>query len=432
MFETLVNAFKVKDIRNKILITIAFVMLYRLGCFVPVPGINTATFKSAISGNSFLGIMSAVSGGSLQYGTLFAMGIGPYITSSIIMQLLAIAIPALERLSKAGEEGRKKISQITRYVTLGLAVIQSAAILYAAGANGINNIFGEGLEWLVYISVIIIFCSGTALTMWIGERITEKGIGNGITLLIFAGILATASTAILGQFSAIFTGNLSALWALIGFLIACVIIFGCIVLVDLAERKIPVQYAKQVKGRKMYGGQSTSIPIKVNSSGVLPLIFAFSIITFPDILMGFFWPGSKAQIWYKMWLGMGGYLYPLLLALLILFFAYFYASIQFNPDDVAKNIQQYGGFIPGIRPGKQTGDHLRKISSKITLFGAIYLAIVALVPTYIFTFIGGASGAGLVGAFSTTGLLIVVSASLEFNNQIEQQLMMRSYKGFLK
>ncbi len=434
MFETLKNAFKVKEIRRKIFITIGFILLYRVGCFVPVPGIAADTFQSTIEGNDFLGIMSAVSGGSLSQGTLFAMGIGPYINASIIIQLLCIGIPALERLSKSGEEGRKKISQITRYVTLGLAIIQSVAILISVGSSGIDStLFGENLKWLTYTCIVIIFCAGSALTMWIGERITEFGIGNGITLLIFVGILATAGQSILTQFSQIFAGDLGALIALIVFLIAVLVIFGCIVTVDMAQRKIPVQYAKQVKGRKMYGGQSTFIPIKVNGSGVLPLIFAYAILSFPQLIMGLFWPNKEFPV-YTNWFSANGYLYPLFLAVLIVFFAYFYASVQFNPDDVAKNIQQYGGFIPGIRPGRPTADYLRKISNRITLFGAIYLALVALIPTYIFRLIAivNNSSYGLMGAFSATGLMIVVSAALEFNTTLESQLMMRHYKGFLK
>ncbi|MEG1804797.1 MAG: preprotein translocase subunit SecY [Clostridia bacterium] len=435
MFETLKNAFKVKDIRKKILITIGFILLYRLGCFIPVPGVNQAGFASTIGGNDFLGIMSAISGGALSQGTLFSMGIGPYINASIIIQLLTIGIPALERLSKQGEEGRKKISQITRYVTLALAIVQSIAILIAAGKGGIDtSIFGEKLAWLTYIFIVAIFVAGSALTMWIGERMTDYGVGNGITLLIFVGILATAGNALIAQAAAIFGGDMKALWALVAFLAAVIVIFAGIVTVDLAERKIPVQYAKQIKGRKMYGGQSTFIPIKVNSSGVLPLIFAFAITSLPSLIMGLFWPNTVNgfTIFWNTWLGTNGWLYPLILSVLIVFFAYFYAMIQFNPDDVAKNIQQYGGFVPGIRPGKPTGDHLRKISNRITLFGAIYLAFIALVPSVIFRIIGGANGIGLVNAFSTTGLLIVVSAALEFNQQLESQLMMRHYKGFLK
>lgn len=432
MFETLKNAFQVKEIRRKIWYTLLFILLYRLGSFIPVPGIEAAVFTSTVGGNDFLGIMSAISGGSLSNGTLFAMGIGPYINASIIIQLLTIAIPALERLAKQGEEGRKKISQITRYTTLGLAIVQAIAILLATGEAGIDFTILGGIKWLTYAMIVTIFIAGSALTMWIGERITDQGVGNGMTMLIFVGILATAGNTFLNQSNQIFMGNVGALWSFIGFIITVIIIFGCIVTVDLAERRIPVQYAKQVKGRKMYGGQSTFIPIRVNSSGVLPLIFAFAIISMPDLFCGLFWPGSQFQIWWSRWVGYGSWVHPILLAALILFFTYFYSTIQFNPADVSKNIQQYGGFIPGIRPGKPTTQYLTKINSRITFFGAIYLALVALVPSLLFRAIGGVNGVGLIGAFSTTGLLIVVSGALDINNALESQLMMRHYKGFLK
>ncbi|MFI3164329.1 MAG: preprotein translocase subunit SecY [Bacillota bacterium] len=433
MFETLQNAFKVKEIRQKIFITLGFVLLYRVGCFIPVPGISASGFSSVVDANDFLGIMSAISGGSLSSGTLFAMGISPYINASIIMQLLSIAIPALERLSKQGDQGRKKIAQYTRYLTLVLGIIQVTAILISAGTSGMDfSAFGTNAKWITYGLSGIIFMAGVALTMWIGERITEYGIGNGMSLLIFVGILSTAGVAIAGQIQAIFAGDLAALWALLGFLVVCVVIFGCIVTIDLSVRNIPVQYAKQVKGRKMYGGQSSVIPIKVNGSGVLPLIFAFAILSMPQLVASLFWPGSSFEIWWATWLGSGTYIYSILLALLIVFFAYFYAMIQFNPEDVARNIQANGGFIQGIRPGKPTSLYLAKISNRITLFGAIYLALVALIPSILFTAIAGTSGIGLINAFSTTGLLIVVSVALEFNKQIDAQLMMRHYKGFLK
>ena len=435
MFETIKNAFKIKEVRNKILITLGLLLLYRLGCFVPVPGIDSGSFSSSISGNGFLGVMSSISGGALANGTLFAMGVGPYINASIIMQLLCIGIPALEKLSKQGEEGRKKIAQYTRYLTLVLAVVQSVAILISSSGSIDFTILGgaeKNLKWLTYICMTIIFVAGASLTMWIGERITDYGIGNGISLLIFVGILATAGNAILSQLSAIFGGDIAQLWSLLGFLVAVVIVFACIVTVELAERKIPVQYAKQIKGRKMYGGQSTYIPIKVNGSGVMPLIFAFAIISFPDLIINMFWPNSNAAVFYAQYIGMGSYVYPVLLSALIIFFAYFYAMIQFNPDDIAKNIQQYGGFIPGIRPGKPTTLYLKKISKRITLFGAIFLALVALVPSLVFTAVAGAANSGLINAFSTTGLLIAVSCALEFDKQLESQIMMRHYKGFLE
>ncbi len=433
MLETFKNAFKVKEIRDKILITLGFVLLYRVGCYIPVPGISAAGFSSVIDGNDFLGIMSAISGGSLSSGTLFAMGIGPYINASIIIQLLTIAIPALERLSKQGEEGRRKLAQYTRYLTLVLGIVQIVAILISTGSSGMDfTAFGTGAKWVTYAMTTIIFMAGVALTMWIGERITEYGVGNGMSLLIFVGILSTAGIAIAGQISAVFSDDFSSLWALLGFLAVCVVIFACIVTVDLAERNIPVQYAKQVKGRKMYGGQTSAIPIKLNGSGVLPLIFAFSILSMPQLVASLFWPGSSFEIWWATYLGSGTYIYSILLALLIVFFAYFYAMIQFNPDEVAKNIQQHGGFIAGYRPGKPTAIYLTKISNRITLFGAIYLALVALIPSLLFTAVAGTSGIGLINAFSTTGLLIVVSVALEFNKSLDAQLMMRHYKGFLK
>ena len=269
--------------------------------------------------------------------------------------------------------------------------------------------------------------------MWLGERITDYGVSNGISMLIFAGIIATAGTAITGQISGIGVDSVSnklEVWQLIGFIVIAILVFAAIVTVDSAERKIPVQYAKQVKGRKMYGGSSTNIPIKVNSSGVMPLIFAFAILSFPELIMNIFGLGAGNGFydWWTKWVGMQSVLYQVLLCLLILFFAYFYQQMQFNPDDISKSIQQNGGFIPGIRPGKPTADHLKKISNRITLFGAIYLALVALIPSLILNWVAPQLG----GAFSATGLLITVSVALEFNQALESQIMMKNYKGFLK
>lgn len=434
MFETLKTAFKIKDIRRKIFITLGLILVYRIGCFIPVPGISVAAMGEAIANNEFLNLMSSITGGSLANGTFFAMGIGPYINASIIMQLLTVGIPYLERLQKQGEDGRKKIAQYTRYFTIVLGIIQAVGILLGTGSMLDDTIFPANLQWLQYIAIILIFCAGTALTMWIGERITEHGVGNGISLLIFVGILATAGNALLITFNNAFQGTnaeqQTAIWQLIGFLFTVIAIFGLIVFVDLAERKIPVQYAKQVKGRKMYGGQSTHIPIKVNSSGVLPLIFAFALLSFPQLLANMISPNGGFAIWWSKWLGTGTPIYSVVLALLILFFAFFYGQIQFNPEDVSRNIQQYGGFIPGIRPGKPTTEYLGKISNRITLFGALFLAMVALVPSLIFSFVAG-EGSTLLNAFSTTGLLIVVSVALEFDKQLEGQIMMKHYKGFM-
>ena len=426
MFQTLVKAFKIKEVRNKILITLALLVVYRIGCYIPVPGISAGGLLGDTSESNllYLQIMSAVSGGALQYGTLFAMGIGPYINASIIIQLLTVGIPALERLSKQGEEGRKKIAQITRYVTIVLAVAQAIGITIGFSGNiEFDQLFGENLRWLGYIALVIIYTAGASLTMWIGERITDYGVSNGISLLIFTGIICSAGQAMMG----IFTGEITtAIWTIIVFIVAAILIFAAVVTVNDAERKIPVQYAKQVKGRRMYGGQSTHIPIKVNSSGVMPLIFAFAILSFPDLIINLV--GVSSDNWYTTYMGTGSWLNAVVMCILILFFAYFYNAIQFKPDEISRSIQQNGGFIPGTRPGKPTTDYLKRVSNRITLFGAIYLAIVALVPTLIFRAIDQT----LTMALSATGILIVVSVALEFNQALESQIMMKNYKGFLK
>lgn len=438
MFETLKNAFKVKEIRMKIWFTLLFVLIYRLGCYIPVPGIGDSLIaQSKLNEVSYLNIMSMMSGGALSQGTWFAMGIGPYINASIIIQLLAVAIPALERLSKQGEEGQKKLSNITRIGAVVLAVLQSVGILIAYGETAIessayggtsmSDLFG-GQTWLCYIFLVIFYASGSLVTVWLGERITENGVSNGISILIFVGILTTAGTMSIEMLGRIFSGDTVALWQFIGFIAIIAVVFGLIVYVELAERKIPVQYAKQVKGRKMYGGQSTVIPIKVNASGVMPLIFAFSILSFPELIGTMIAPQGEFVLWWQKWMGTDSWLYMIVLCLLILFFSYFYATLQFNPEDISKTIQQNGGFIPGIRPGKPTGDYLKKVSNRITLFGAIFLAFIALVPAILFKTVLPTSSS----VFSATGLIICVSVALEFNTALESQIMMKNYKGFLK
>jgi len=427
MFQTIVNAFKIKEVRRKILITIALLFVYRLGCFIPVPGVKIFDFGDA----QFLQIMSAISGGALSQGTFFAMGIGPYINASIIMQLLSVAIPALERLSKQGEEGRRRINMYTRILTLILAIAQAIGIIVAFGGDGIEltSLFGTSgfPKFLSYAFLVIVYTAGAALTMWLGERITDYGVSNGISLLIFAGILSTAGTAILGLIKNI-SVNVNAIWTLGGFLLTAVLIFGAIVTVNSAERKIPVQYAKQVKGRKMYGGQSTHIPIKINASGVMPLIFSYAILSLPDMIISMIGK-TNPDSWWSRNMGTGTWPYMVVLCVLILFFSYFYNQMQFNPDDISKSIQGNGGFIPGTRPGKPTADYLKRVSNRITLFGAIFLALVALIPSMVFKAIGGDS---LVNVFSATGLLIIVSVALEFEQALQSQIMMKNYKGFLK
>lgn len=436
MLQTLINAFKVKDIRSKVFKMLLLLLIFRIGCFIPVPGLIRDTFSSAVSGNDFLTLMSSITGGALSQGTLFALGIGPYINASIIMQLLSVGIPALERLSKQGEEGRKKIAQYTRYVAIILAVIQSVGIIVGFGnSQGAvqTSLFG-GQMWLAGTFMAIVYTAGALVVMWIGERITDYGVGNGQSMIIFTGILATAGNLIVNKFSDLFSGNIAALWEIIAFALVSIVIFFAIVYVDLSERKVPVQYAKQIKGRKMYGGQSSAIPIRISGGGVMPLIFSFSILSFPQMIASLINGGDNGfNRWWTNWMsasaqGWGAVVYTLVLCVLIFAFSFFYAQMQFNPEDVSKNIQQNGGFIQGIRPGKATETYLKKISNRITLFGAIYLSLVAFIPSIAFAW----ASLDLVNVFSTTGILIVVSCAMEFEKQLQAQMMIKNYKGFLK
>ncbi|MDE6585402.1 MAG: preprotein translocase subunit SecY [Clostridia bacterium] len=451
MFETIKNCFKVKEIRKKIWITLLLLLAFRLGCYIPVPGINPSEFSTAIKDNSFLNIMSSITGGSLLNATLFALGISPYINASIIIQLLTAGIPALERLSKQGEDGRKKIAQITRYVTILLAVAQAIGIIVNFGVQGNAlrlSVFGGGsvgaisdtaAKWIAGIFLTVVYTGGAMLVMWIGERITEYGVSNGISLIIFTGIISTAGLTIIANLIEGFQGEYARFWELLGFVLLTIVEFVAIVTVDLSERRIPVQYAKQVKGRKMYGGQSSVIPIRIAGSGVMPLIFAFALISMPQMIISLFWPNTPAASGITEWFsGSGAWygqlIYMVVLCLLIFAFAFFYASMQFNPEDVSKTIQQNGGFIQGIRPGKPTSDYLKRISNRITLFGAIYLSLVAFIPSILSMVLAGLgmSNLTLLSVFSTTGILIVVSVALELDKQLESQLMMKNYKGFLK
>ncbi len=430
MFETIKNAFRNKDIRRKILLTLLLLAVFRLGCYIPVPGIDRGQFETAITGNDFLTLMSGITGSALQNATLFALGIGPYINASIIMQLLTVGIPALERMSKEGEEGRKKISNITRFVTIVLAVVQSIGIIVLfgnqQGAIRADRFLGQ--TWLAGVFLTIVYTAGAMLVMWLGERITDFGVSNGISMIIFIGILSTAGTAILEKFKQVFNGEVNQLWNIGLFLVLAVLIFFAVVYVDLAERKIPVNYAKQVRGTKMYGGQSSVIPMKISGGGVMPLIFSFAIISFPNMIMSLVPKWSNALTWWNEHFSNGTIWYILALCVLIFIFSFFYAQIQFNPEDVSKSIQQNGGFIQGIRPGKPTAQYLKKINNRITLFGAIYLTLIAFIPSVAFSW----AGQDLVNVFSTTGILIVVSVALEFDKQLQSQIMMKNYKGFLK
>jgi preprotein translocase subunit SecY len=431
MFRKIIDAFKTKEVRVKILITLALLLVFRIGCWLPIPGIDVSTFQS-MTDNSFLSLLSSINGGSLANGAFLALGVSPYITASIIIQLLTIAIPSWQKLSKEGEEGRKKISKYTKYAALVLAIAQAIGIVVGFGSTITSGTLWAGSpDWITKLLVISMLVAGAMFTVWLGEKITQQGIGNGLSLLIFVGILSSAGMSLLATIQSIAVGNLDQLWNLLIFIVAVILIFALIVFVDLAERKVPVQYAKQIKGRKMYGGQSTNIPIRVNGSGVMPIIFASALLTFPQLVMSIFVPKSAAMTWYNANMGSGSWPYIVLTSILILFFAYFYSQITFNPDDISKQIQQNGGFIPGIRPGKPTAEYLKKISNRVILFGAIFLAFIALVPNLIFKGISGGN-ATLLNAFSATGLLIVVSVALEFDKQLEAQLLMKNYRGFLK
>ena len=437
MLQTIINALKVKEIRQKVCMMLLLLLVFRIGCFIPVPGLDRGEFSGAISGNDFLTLMSSITGGALAQGTLFALGIGPYINASIIMQLLSVGIPALENLSKQGEEGRKKISQITRYVAILLAVIQSVGIIvnFANTSGSIQTSLFFDQTWLAGVFMTLVYTAGALIVMWLGERITDYGVGNGQSMIIFVGIIATAGQMILAKFQEFGGSNASdAIWELVAFALVSVVIFFAIVYVDLSERKVPVQYAKQIKGRKMYGGQSSNIPIKISGGGVMPLIFSFSILSFPQMIGSLIDGGNNSFTqWWTKWMsasatGWGSVVYTCVLCLLIFAFSFFYAQMQFNPEDISKSIQQNGGFIQGIRPGKATEKYLKKISNRITLFGAIYLSLVAFVPSVAFAW----ASMDLVNVFSTTGILIIVSCAMEFEKQLQAQMMMKNYKGFLK
>lgn len=447
MFETIRNAFKIKDVRNKIFMTILFIILFRVGCYITVPGLGdiSSTLENQTNMNIF-GLLNSITGSALGQGTLFSLGISPYINASIIVQLLTVAIPPLERLSKEGDEGRKKIDKITRWVTLVLAIVSAVGIfLTLRNTEGYLNYSWLGAQyasffsttgglWIMGIYIVAVLVGGSMLCMWIGERITEYGISNGISLLIFVGIISTAAQQLFSTFAA---GN----WAeALIFLGGLVLVFAFIVWVDGAERKIKVQYAKQVKGNKMYGGQSTYIPIKVNASGVMPLIFAYALMSFPTMIIQTFWADSNFNnnVWVPYFTANGNWVgvlvYNVVLAILIFVFAYFYSQIQFNPVEISRNIQNNGGFVMGIRPGRETAEYLAKVVSRITLWGAVFLAIIAFVPSILFAipgWVGMSTASQLVSSMSATGMLIVVSVALEFNKALENQILMRHYKGLL-
>ncbi len=473
MLQTFKNAWKLPDIRKKILFALFILLLYRVGTVIPVPFVNASSFAATFSG-TILDYMNTLSGGSLATATLFALGISPYITASIVIQLLSVAIPALERLAQKGEEGKKILNNLTRYATVILAVITAIGYYLLLKNNGM--LADEGKSVLGAFVIIVSYCAGAALVMWLAEKINENGFGNGISLILFANIISALPARIISLVDLSITGfggKSPALWGTIAVAFGVLFILFLLamtvfsVFVTGSERRIPVQYAKRVVGRKMYGGQSTNLPIKLNMSGVMPVIFASSIISLPATIMALCGVTSRANFadcktfWEGAYLFMSpnGWFYPILMFILIIAFSYFYIQISFNPVEVANNLKKNGGLIPGIRQGRPTADFIRKVLSKVTLMGAFFLSIIAiipivLVPLAIRPMAGGvlesywaANGlSSLVGTsyftqtvsqmasqftFGGTSLLIVVGVALETQRDLEAQLSMRNYKGFL-
>ena len=426
MIDTIKNAWKIVDLRKKLIYTFVMLVIFRLGSCIPVPLLDPAQMQSLFSAeNSMFGFIDMVSGGAFQNATIFAMSITPYINSSIIMQLLCVAIPALERMQKEGEDGRKKIGQMMRYGTVILALIQAIGLYFLLRSYG--AVTNPGLASAVV--VITTFTAGTAFLMWLGEQITEKGVGNGISLIIFAGIVSRIPGMFVSLWAYLQSGNLNWIGAPALIVLALVVI-GVVVAMNEAERRIPVQYAKRVVGRKMYGGQSTHIPIKVAAAGVIPIIFAMSIMAFPGTIASFFGvqAGDKGFWGGFLWVfSSSSWIYAVLYFLLIIFFTYFYTAIQFNPIEMSNNMKKNGGFIPGIRPGRPTSDYISKVLSRITLAGAIFLGLIAVLP--IFMNLGLHISNFAIGG---TSLLIVVGVALETVKDLESQMLMRHYKGFLE
>jgi preprotein translocase subunit SecY len=451
--DALKNLFAVTDLRNRVLFTLGMLAVYRIGSFIPTPGLNRAALAELARQmqNTMFGLYDMFTGGSLSQITIFALGVMPYISASIILQLLTVVWPYLERLSKEGELGRRKITQYTRYLTLVLAGVQSLGIAIFLERNtemtgGLPLVYDPG--WGFRLMCMLTLTTGTMFIMWLGEQITERGIGNGMSLIIFAGIVVGFPRAVLQTFDLMETGQITLLRMLI-LAVLMVGVVAAIIYVERGHRRITVQYAKRVVGRRQYGGTSTHIPLKVNTGGVIPVIFASSILAFPATLQPMFGPGGWGDAFVRQ-LNFNMPLYNLLYVALILFFAYFYTAIIFNPDDVAENMRKYGGFIPGIRPGKRTAEHIDAILARITLVGAVYLALVALLPNFLIggfnvapiPFIGEqldanlpqwfTQGLGVPFFFGGTSLLIVVGVAMDTVNQVESQLIMRHYDGFMK
>ena len=427
MLEILRNAWKIPDLRKKLLFTVAMMIIFRIGAHIPVPGLDAGQFAKLLeSAGSLGGFLDIVSGGALKTATIFAMSITPYINSSIIMQLLTVAIPALEKLQKEGDEGRKIIQQYVRYGTVVLGLIQAIGLYFSMRSAVVDG----GSIWS-FLTIVLSFTAGTAFLMWLGEQINEFGIGNGISLIIFAGIVSRAPDGLLGiielyKLDRFGTGVLGII-TIIAILALFVVMIALVIWVQQAERRIPIQYAKRMVGRKMYGGQSTHLPIKVNLAGVIPIIFAMSIMMFPSTIITMFFNG--ADNWFvnlfknpqKSWI------YPIIYAFLIIFFTFFYSVIQFNPIEIANNMKKNGGFIPGLRPGKPTSDYISKVLNRVTWFGGFFLAVITILPIIL-------SNITQIDNlwFGGTALLILVGVALDTVKQVESQMLMRHYKGFLE
>ena len=428
MLKTLRNAWGIVELRKKILFTLFIVLIYRLGNAVPVPYVDTALLQSYFNtvNNTILGLWNTMSGGSFSMATIFALSIQPYINASIIIQLLTIAIPALERLAKeGGEEGRKKLASITRYTTVGIGLVMGIA--YYTLMNREGMLTGDGSGVWPAIVIIMTFMAGSALIMWMGEQITEFGVGNGISIILFASIIARFPSSIGMMFTNVGNGSL-AWWALVLLIIGALAIIVCIVIVNDAERRIPVQYSKRVVGRKLYGGQSTHLPMKVNMSGVMPIIFAQTIASIPATICAFVPGWSESWVMEHMF-NTDTVFYVVLYFLLIIAFSYFYSTIQFDPVEIANNLKKNGGFIPGFRAGKPTSEYIRKVLNKITLLGALYLGVVAAIPMLIGCFSDAPALSGI--SLGGTSIIIVVGVAIETVRAVESQLLMRNYKGFL-
>jgi len=425
MIKTIAHAWKIPDIRKKMVFTLLMLLIFRLGSNIPVPGIDRAVLDNLFNSSQagVFGLMDMFSGGAFGNFTIFALSITPYITASIILQLLTIAIPSIEALAKEGTEGKKKIAQYTRYLTVILAFIQAIGLSVGLFRGALIS-----TDFFSITVIVLVLSAGTAFLMWLGEQINENGIGNGISLIIFGGIISRMPSGI-GQTLVKFNAGEVSLISILLFLVFAVIVIVGIILVQQGTRKIPVQYAKRVVGRKMYGGQSTHIPMKVNQAGVIPVIFAISLLQFP-ITLTYFFPNTGFASFIGTWFSPSGnpgfWIYGLFNILLIMFFTYFYTSVTFNPLEVANNMKANGGFIPGIRPGRPTVDYLTKVMTRITFVGAVFLAFVATLPHLLQQF------TTLQIGFGGTSLLIVVGVALDTMKQLEAQMMMRNYQGFLK